>query len=75
MPKITIEHEFNNTLRKTTEDIKVKTIHLLHMEKRDLHISGYSENEISFVMDFKKIFSISVEDTEFKYDILCGGEV
>jgi hypothetical protein len=66
MPKISIDYNFNGIPRKTTEDLKIKTIHLLHHEGRDLHVSGYTKNEISFVIDFTKIFSISVEDTEFK---------
>jgi hypothetical protein len=66
MPKISIDYDFNGIPRKTTEDLKIKTIHLLHHEGRNLHISGYSKNEISFVIDFCKIFSISIEGTEFK---------
>jgi nitrogenase molybdenum-iron protein alpha/beta subunit len=66
MPKISIDYDLKGIPRKTTEDLKIKIIHLLHHGGRDLHISGYSKNEISFVIDFSKIFSISVEDTEFK---------
>jgi hypothetical protein len=65
MPKFTIDYDFNGISRKTMEDIKIKKIHLLHHGGRDLHISAYGKDEVSFVIDFKKIFSISIEDTEF----------
>jgi hypothetical protein len=74
MPKISIDYDFNGIPRKTTEDLKIKTIHLLHCRGRDLNISEYGENEISFSIDFNKIFSISIEDTEFKDIIQFKGE-
>jgi hypothetical protein len=75
MPKFSIDYDLNGIPRKTTEDLKIKTIHLLHCKGRGLNISGYSENEISFSIGFSKIFSISIEDTEFKDVIQFKEEV
>jgi hypothetical protein len=74
MPKISIDYDFSGIPRKTTEDLKIKTIHLLHHGGRTLHVTAYGKNEISFEIDFNKIFSISIEDTEFKDVIQFKGE-
>jgi hypothetical protein len=74
MPKITIDYDFNGIPRKTTEDIKIKIINLTYCDGRFLNVSGYGENEISFSIDFSKIFSISVEDTELKDVVQFKGE-
>jgi hypothetical protein len=74
MPKISVDYDFKGIPRKTTEDIKIKTIHLLHYKDSDLHDVGYNEEEISFSIDFNKIFSISIEDTELKDVIQYKGE-